>query len=409
MLNSTDRRLLNLAVAAVAICFLAVGWTNLATLAVTPSAAAQDAAVRLALCPGNEYAERLAATRAELDKLPANDASRDARQALAAYSSDRDTTGFANPELTRRMLAAVGSAEQTAAFDRRRLANFWIALLAVGSAALAAASVIALRLRLRRRNDALPGWATRSDRDAAEVLAEELVAIESTVEELKTERIALARDLRERDDRIRELMKRPEVAPPVVEAVPTVFTAAETAFAMPIEEPLVPLVPEPIHADRFIFDNPPDDGAPDLFIVPEALPAPPSGRFSALASLTGSPAQLENAAGPLVAVAFADLDDFRLAYADAVTEVYLNTAARALFKIGVGPEDLVRRDDELIWAVPRALPFNRAELERDVARAYADELVEFEGRLIERPALSLRVIREGIERRLAETDRRAAV
>lgn len=408
MLNSTDRRLLNLALAAVAVGLLAVGWTNLATLTVRPVTAAQDAAVRLALGPPETYAERLGILRAELDRLPANDASRDARRELAAYSSERDTAGTADPELTRRMLAAVSAAEQKNAFDRQRLANFWIAALAVVSAALAAASVGAVWLRLRRRNEALPRWATSSDRDAAEVLAEELAAVEATVEELKTERIALARDLRERDERIRELVKRPEPAPVVAVAQPF-FAAEEPSFATRLEEPLTPLVPEPIHADRFIFDNPPDDAAPDLFIVPETVPAPPSGRFSALASLTGSPESLEASAGPLVAITFAALDDFRLAYADAVAEVYLNTAARALFRIGAAPEDLARQDDELIWAVPRALPFNRAELEHVVADAYDDELVEFEGRLIERPALSLRVVREGIERRLAETDRRAAV
>lgn len=408
MLNSTDRRLLNIAVAAVAVGFLAVGWTNVTTLTIRPVTAAQDAAVRLALGPPEAYAERLGTLRAELDRLPANDTSREARQALAAYSSERDTTGTANPELTRRMLAAVSAAEQKNAFDRQRLANFWIAALAVVSAALAAASVGAVWLRLRRRNETLPHWATTSDRDPAEVLAEELAAVEANVEELKAERIALARDLRERDERIRELVKRPEPVPVVI-AAPTFFAAEEPAFATRLEEPLTPLVPEPIHVESFIFDNPPEESETDLFVVPEFVPGPPSGRFSALASLTGTLESLELSAGPLIAITFGDLDDFRLAYADGVTEVYLNTATRALFRIGASPEDLARRDDELIWALPRALPFNRAELEHAVAGAYDDELVEFEGRLIERPALSLRIVREGIERRLTETDRRAAV
>lgn len=408
MLNSTDRRLLNLAFAAVTVGFLAVGWTNLTTLTVRPVTVAQDAAARLALGPPETYAERLGALRAELDRLPANDASREARQALAAYSSERDTAGTANPELTRRMLSAVSAAEQKNAFDRQRLANFWIAAIAVVAAALAAASVGAVWLRLRRRNETLPHWATNSDRDAAEILAEELAAVETTVDELKAERIALARDLRERDERIRELLKRPEPAPVVI-AAPQLFAAAEPAFAARLEEPLTPLIPEPIHAESFIFENPPEEGESDLFVLPEVVPGPPSGRFSALASLTGTLESLELSAGPLVAIAFADLDDFRLAYADAVAEVYLNTAARALFRIGAGPEDLARRDDDLLWAIPRALPFNRAELEQAVAGAYDDELVEFEGRLIERPALSLRVVRDGVERRLAETDRRAAV
>lgn len=408
MLNSTDRRLLNLALAAVTVGVLAVGWTSLTTLTIRPVTVAQDAAVRLVLSPPEGYAERLAGTRAELDQLPANDASRDARQALAAYSSERDTAGAANPELTRRMLAAVSAAEQKSAFDRQRLANFWLAALAVVSAALAAASVFALWLRLRRRNEVLPHWATGTDRDPAEILAEELAAVEANVEELKAERIALARDLRERDERIRELAKRPEPAP-VVMAAPAFFAAEEPAFATRLEEPLTPLVPEPIHADSFLFENPLEEDDPDLFVVPEAAPAPTSGRFSALASLTGTQETLEASASPLVAVTFADLDDFRLAYADSVTEVYLNTVARALFRIGAAPEDVVRLDDDLLWAVSHGRFFNRAELERDVTRVYADELVEFEGRLIERPTLSLRLVREGLERRLAETDRRAAV
>ncbi len=407
MLNATDRRLLTLALGAVLLAFVATAWTTLATVTVGPANPAQNAAIRLAVGPAEGYAERLAETRAELDRLPASDASREAREALAAYSSKRDTAGFAEPEVTRRMLAGISVAEQQAAFDRRRLANFWVAALAIAAAALAAASVTATWIRLRHQSAAIPAWATMTDRAPAEMLAEELAAVEAVVEELKTERIALAREVRERDERIRELKHRAEIveaAPPSLPVRPEPFS-----YVPPPEEPMIPL--EPL-AGAFRFESE-TDLSPLLPQFPEtahAFPVTPvSRKFAALASLCGTQESLEASGRPLVAVTFPDLGDFELAYDESIAEVYLNTATTALFKSGATPDDVARSDRELLWAIPRCMNLDRTCIEREIGHHYADELVEFEGRLVERPSLHVRVVRESLDRRLAETDRRVTI